>query len=550
MVSFTASNFLDSLSSSIFGEKDFGDFGEKLGVLGSGISNFVKNLEGFDTSNLDVIKVACEGIKSLTDAAKDMPASGGVWQKLVGEIDIQTFGEKLPKLAEGLVNFVNTLSEGGFTSDKTNLVETACNAIGKFAEVAKSIPAEGGIWQKITGTQDLEAFATKFPQIGQGIAGFVQKLSEGGFDDNKIGIVDAAVNVMQAISSLGNIDISNVSNNLEKLGSSLVTFATKIAEYVNGIKSLSINDLESSKEILNKIIEIINTISEVNGESVESLGGKLKTFATDSLKSFIDCLNESQPKEDAKEAIKSIIDAIIKGMDDKKIDIENSSKAIIETAITALKTSDISGAEEAGKNFVQGFANGINNNIYLATDAGSAVGKQALEAAKNSIDSHSPSKETYKLGTFFDEGFINGVKSLQNKIYNETYGIGDKARLGLGRAIKGVSNLISEGIEDEITIRPILDLSNIRTGVNSINGMFGIPSIGVSTNLNAISTGMRNNNQNSGDEVVSAIDRLNKNLGNTSGDTYNINGITYDNGSEISEAVQTLIRAARIERRA
>ena len=138
---------------------------------------------------------------------------------------------------------------------------------------------------------------------------------------------------------------------------------------------------------------------------------------------------------------------------------------------------------------------------------------------------------------------------MEDKIYSETYGVGDKARLGLGRAIKGVSNLISEGIDDEFTIRPVLDLSDVQSGAATINGMLGVPSVGVAANLNAISTGMRTYRQNGGDDVISAIDKLGKNLGNITGDTYNINGITYDNGSEIQEAVSTLVRAARIERR-
>lgn len=58
------------------------------------------------------------------------------------------------------------------------------------------------------------------------------------------------------------------------------------------------------------------------------------------------------------------------------------------------------------------------------------------------------------------------------------------------------------------------------------------------------------NNQNGNiEDIVSAINKLRKDIGNV-GNTYNsINGITYDNGSEISEAVGTLVRAARIERR-
>ena len=61
---------------------------------------------------------------------------------------------------------------------------------------------------------------------------------------------------------------------------------------------------------------------------------------------------------------------------------------------------------------------------------------------------------------------------------------------------------------------------------------------------------MMSNHQNGvNDDVISAIDNLGRKLGNISGDTYQINGITYDDGSNVSDAVKTLIRAAKVERR-
>ena len=64
------------------------------------------------------------------------------------------------------------------------------------------------------------------------------------------------------------------------------------------------------------------------------------------------------------------------------------------------------------------------------------------------------------------------------------------------------------------------------------------PSIGVAANLRAIDYGMNSRNQNGvNDDVVSAIDKLRKDMSNN-GDTYNINGITYDDGTNVSEAVK------------
>ena len=113
-----------------------------------------------------------------------------------------------------------------------------------------------------------------------------------------------------------------------------------------------------------------------------------------------------------------------------------------------------------------------------------------------------------------------------------------------------IVDTINSDVDTQPTIRPVVDLSNVTDSANSINSLFTMaPSIGVMSNIGAISS-MMNRNQNRGnDDVVSAIDALSKRLGNTSGDTYNINGLTYDDGSNITDAVKTIIRAARIERR-
>ena len=74
-------------------------------------------------------------------------------------------------------------------------------------------------------------------------------------------------------------------------------------------------------------------------------------------------------------------------------------------------------------------------------------------------------------------------------------------------------------------------------------------SVGTLAKANSISTMMNRRNQNgSTEEVVSAINKLRKDLGNV-GNTYTIGDITYDDGSSISDAVQSLVRAARVERR-
>ena len=87
-------------------------------------------------------------------------------------------------------------------------------------------------------------------------------------------------------------------------------------------------------------------------------------------------------------------------------------------------------------------------------------------------------------------------------------------------------------------------------GVGSMNDMFGTnPSVGVMARVNAVSSSMSNRQNGNDNDVISAINDLKDSLSNNAGNTYNINGVTYDDGSELQAAIETIIRAARVERR-
>ena len=100
--------------------------------------------------------------------------------------------------------------------------------------------------------------------------------------------------------------------------------------------------------------------------------------------------------------------ACIKGMKNKKSDISDAGKALAKACAKSIDDSDNSFVT-AGKNLVKGFANGIKNNKYLASNAGSALGRAALSAAKKALDENSPSKEMYKVGDFAGLGFVNAL---------------------------------------------------------------------------------------------------------------------------------------------
>ena len=125
------------------------------------------------------------------------------------------------------------------------------------------------------------------------------------------------------------------------------------------------------------------------------------------------------------------------------------------------------------------------------------------------------------------------------------------AKNGLSNAISKVVDAVNGNMDMQPTIRPVVDLSNVSASAGAINGMFNMtPSVGVLSNLNTINS-MMTDRQNgaSNDDVVYAINKLRKELGNISNTSYNINGLTYDDDSVVADAIRTLVRATKIEGR-
>ena len=121
-------------------------------------------------------------------------------------------------------------------------------------------------------------------------------------------------------------------------------------------------------------------------------------------------------------------------------------------------------------------------------------------------------------------------------------------------SLRNASEAINDILSDEVSnpvITPVIDLSQVESGAGAISNLFNTSPTSVLGNLSAIgynAEAMREVGRN--DDILTALENLGGILGSSRGDTYNINGVTYDDGSNVSSAVEQLIRAAKIERRA
>ena len=211
----------------------------------------------------------------------------------------------------------------------------------------------------------------------------------------------------------------------------------------------------------------------------------------------------------------------------------------------------IGGLKQAGKDAIQGFINGIKDKLSAAADAAKSVGKAALDGLKKFLKINSPSKKFIPLGKSMDEGLIVGLKAFAGKVANGAKDVGSGALDAMKGVVSGIADSVNNDMDSQPTIRPIVDLSGVRTGLGAIDSMLARGSyVDVSANVGTVSAMMKRYNRSGGNgDVVSAINDLRKDIGKIQSNNYNIDGVTYDDGSNVSDAVKAIVRAAKVERR-
>ena len=509
------------------GEKDIGSFGTKLVAFGKGMKDYAASVAGIDTESITASATAAEG---LTKVANALPKEGGIWQEIAGSKDIGTFGTKLEAFGKGMAKYSKAVE--GINAESITASATAAEGITK---VANEIPKEGGLWQMLAGDKDISSFGTKLEEFGNGMAAYgdaVAGIDFGAIDNS----VSAVSKLTEAIEKTVDIDLSGVDKFVAGIASLSIAPVSAVAE--------AFASATEASKLVNTGINMIKSVATGMSSAKTNIVNAAQSIASAGVNAI------RRKKNEFKAAGTELLSSFITGLKSKNSSIEGAGKGLANSAINGVK-SGASGMETAGANLGSGLVIGINSKRTSVWNAAYALGQLAVTAEKEGQNSNSPSKDTIKAGGWLGEGLVIGMRRMFTTVKNVGRDMGQTSVSSISKAISKVGNLIDSDLDVQPTISPVMDLSNVESGVGAINGMFGQTfGVGASGNLNAINTMMNRRIQNGvNDDVVSAINDLKKTISGSSGDSYNIDGITYDDGSNVADAVKSLVRAAKIERR-
>ncbi len=240
-----------------------------------------------------------------------------------------------------------------------------------------------------------------------------------------------------------------------------------IAEFINGIAD-SLDDIINAG--VNLIISFIEGMADAIDKNTDRMLDACDKLIIAMLKAMVKTVIHGI--ENLKKAGKKLMDSgFVKGIKQKWEDTKEWFHELPSKIWEWLKEK-VGDMVNVGKNFIQGFIDGIKGKSKDAETAASDVADGATKATQKKLQEKSPSRVMKQVGKFFTEGFANGIKDSSDLA---TTAAGDMANGALSK-FQLIMSDIDEYIDDidsNPVITPVLDLSNLESGTSKISSMFG-----------------------------------------------------------------------------
>lgn len=538
------------LKSFIFGWKDLGSFVRGLKRLAPNLGEFFEKVNTIKEVPYEKTQQIATALKYLVNLQKTLPKKGGLFTK--GQ-NISQFGQDVQDLGEAVKEYVKSLKGIEITDieNANKVVEAAFKMVKTFNESMSTGTIKTN---KTVKTQQMGASLNGKNSVISVIQSFAKNIKA--IDTESMGKKSA--DIKKAINGLNKA----IEGSIKLKGAKLTgegSLVQTIRQFVKAVSSIDLSGISKKSSAISQAISELNKAVSSGSKSIKTsdyskIGEKLGTGLANGIKS---------KTKNVKSAVKSLVNSAKKSVTSLKGPFESAAsgagsafvkglkgyvsaakaqgKAIGSSAKSGLTGQNIKGRyKDAGNNAGKGLVNGINSWGGKAYSAGQYLGRQANKGLKATLKIASPSKVFTRDGEYVGKGFVNGIKNYALKVYKAGVELATNAITGTA----SVSSDIFDDLKDPV-IRPVLDLSNVQNGVNSIDNMFA--------RNQAMSINARMNNAKQSEvtnaDVVRAINSLNSKIDGSPRTVTNINGITYDDGSNIVDAVETLVHAVKIEGR-
>ena len=464
------------------GSNDIGAFGESLILFGKNFAQYSDYMKNVDAG---IVTATTNAASSIVELQKSLPEEGGWFSK---DVSLADFGKDMSSFGSYFSSYYAYIS-----GVDTGVLSSVITQTNRLVEMAK-----GMVGLDVSGMTSFSSALTKLGETG--VTGFINA-----FNNAESKVKAAASNMLTAFINGANAKKSDTTTTFTNIVQAVLTAikakqpefqtvgSTLMVKFIAGVKSQDNNARTTYTNIMNGCLTAIkNKYTEFQTVGTQTMvkfiaGVKSKdneartTFTT----IISGCLTAIKNKYAEFEAVgRGCMEKLISGVKSKDANVKDSFTSSLSNAVNAVK-----GYRDqfysAGSYLVDGFASGISENAYKAEAKARAMAAAAARAAEKELDEHSPSKVGYRIGDYFGVAFVNAIGDYEDKAYDVSSDMATAAKTGLGNAISKIKDFITNGIDAEPTIRPVLDLSNVESRIGKLNTMLSrTQALSISASMN------------------------------------------------------------------
>ena len=501
------------LVQSVFGSKSWPTLTTGLVPFGRVLKAYASIVEDM---NIEAVQNSVRAGQALSDLLGTLQNAGGLVQSVFGSKSWSTLTTGLGTLGDALVSY-----SGKVVNINLEAITNSVSAANTIKMVLDTL--------NVMKDKTVEDICYNIGLMGGYLNTYGQNISS--IDTEQMH------NVSEKLRELGQVVnyINSVNyDNLEGFGSAIKNFAksgiTKfvdftstdqatITEYgkkivkamISGVTSMKTGSDKSARDIITSFMNTMsNTINATRGRVTSALTQALSSICTQGaskVRSFNGIYYQ---------AGRNLGLQLANGI---RTTIGISSSAVAAACSSAAITARgyYGSFYSAGVYVASGFAAGITANTYAAQARAAAMASAAASAARRALQIASPSKVFYSIGNFAGMGLVNALIDWSSKAFSA----GEQMAKSSMEGVQGLGDLLASIIAEDVdvapTITPVIDLTNVTSGLATMDSMFGARQISLNSDTsNRLGSGIQTLNQNGitigkvGDnsDVVSSIRNL------------------------------------------
>lgn len=351
-----------------------------------------------------------------------------------------TFSEDIVALGGALQSFANSTH---FDADTTTTFDNAVKAIQELVKMQQEMPETGGVVQWFSGRRgDFEQLGRDIEGIGAGLVRMSNALSGHDINGKELEAFNSELvtSALNSIASFAEIiaNLSTIPDDHIQGGVAYAQMLEEMIEELTNVTTFNGRENVGSAKLINNIVDLMHQVSS----AIHYWNSQDSTIDMESINMF------ARFAEGLNLLVKSA--ASIKGGDYSFYDI--------------------------GYNIAAGVANGIKSDESDLELVGAAkhMIKKIYDAAMAESKSASPSKlfrDT--VGTYIALGVAKGISNNTDKPADAAEDLVNSTLYGAEGALGMLSRVINGELITNPTITPVLDLTNVETGMAQLNGWFG-----------------------------------------------------------------------------